>query len=143
MSTKRPQLDNQGLPLDWNFKPDLEITPRQARDLLADTESGFVLIDCREEPEWNLCRVEGSVWIPQGALIAEIDDLEIDPEQKVGVICHHGRRSMQAATLLRSLGYDNAYSVAGGIELWSHDVDPSIPRYEREGSTVKKVSPSQ
>jgi rhodanese-related sulfurtransferase len=45
------------------------------------------------------------------------------------VICHSGRRSLRVASTLRALGFPNAYSVAGGIDLWSVDIDPTIPRY--------------
>jgi len=140
VSIPRPKLDERGLPEDWDFKADLEMTPREAKALLEEEGSGFVLIDCREEEEREFCQVEGSVWIPQGALIAEIDDLELEPGQRVGVICHHGRRSLQAARTLRALGYSGAFSVAGGIELWSFDIDPSIPLYTRSG---REVTPAE
>jgi len=45
------------------------------------------------------------------------------------VLCHHGVRSLQVVAWLRQCGLNNCYSVAGGIDRWSREVDPAIPRY--------------
>ncbi|MEX1116425.1 MAG: rhodanese-like domain-containing protein [Akkermansiaceae bacterium] len=45
------------------------------------------------------------------------------------VYCHHGMCSLRAATFLRSIGVENAFSMGGGIERWSQVIDPEVPRY--------------
>ena len=63
-----------------------------------------------------------------------LDDRGLERDAPFAVLCHHGHRSLRAALLLQQLGFTGARSVFGGIDLWASDVDPSIPRYVREGS---------
>ncbi|MEO1129948.1 MAG: rhodanese-like domain-containing protein [Planctomycetota bacterium] len=58
---------------------------------------------------------------------ARID--EIDEEKTVVVMCHHGIRSLSVAAVLRSIGFEEAYSMAGGIDRWSMEIDQAVPRY--------------
>ena len=51
-------------------------------------------------------------------------------EDRIVVHCHHGGRSQRVTQFLRQQGYDQAQNMAGGIDAWSLDVDPSVPRYE-------------
>ena len=53
---------------------------------------------------------------------------ELNPDQPIAVLCHHGGRSMQVANFLASHGYE-VVNVAGGIHAWSAQVDPSVPVY--------------
>ncbi|MDX9911901.1 MAG: rhodanese-like domain-containing protein [Phycisphaerales bacterium] len=106
---------------------DWEVTPREAARLLRE---GAVLIDVREESEWKTARVEGAILAPLGSLRERADDIEaLDDADHVLVICHHGRRSLQGAAILREKGIAGAMSVAGGIDLWSVAVDAGVPRY--------------
>lgn len=124
---------DDSLPAGHPFRPDLELTPRQAHALLS-REHGLLLIDCRTPQEWAVARVEGSVHIPLDELPDRTDEVEdaiaADESRPVAVLCHHGVRSLKAALFLRQRGIE-AKSVAGGIEQWSVAVDPSVPRYER------------
>jgi rhodanese-related sulfurtransferase len=54
---------------------------------------------------------------------------ELDEDQPIAVLCHHGARSLSVANWLRQQGFSKAQSVAGGIDLWSRVIDPHIPRY--------------
>ena len=54
---------------------------------------------------------------------------ELDEEQSIAVLCHHGARSLSVANWLRQQGFTRAQSVAGGIDLWSRVIDASVPRY--------------
>ncbi|MBX3387684.1 MAG: hypothetical protein KF768_14035 [Phycisphaeraceae bacterium] len=129
----RPTLDNLGLPIGYPFKPDWEVTPRQVRDGLGEgTKSGMIVVDCRRPEEHQHCRIEGTAFIPLSELEQRADELEADDgsrDHPVVIYCHTGRRSLRAAAALRALGYPRAVSMAGGIDLWSIDIDPNVPRY--------------
>jgi rhodanese-related sulfurtransferase len=105
---------------------DLEIKPADAKARLDRGES-LVLVDVREPWEHNLCRLEGAKLVPLGALAASLNTLP-DVEEVI-CYCHHGMRSLDAAAWLRFQGFAKAKSLAGGIERWSVEVDPKVPRY--------------
>lgn len=128
-------LDDQGLPPGYPFRPGLELTPRQAAQRL---QAGTLrLIDCRTRPEWDTARVPGAEHVPLDQIADRAHELEGGP---VAVICHHGVRSLKAVLFLRDHGLDDALSVAGGIDLWSLAVDPSVPRYERDASGCRRLT---
>ena len=122
-----PALDAKGLPAGYPFKPDFEVTPREVRDLL---KSGSVyLIDCRSSAEAAAARIAGARLIPLDDLARQVEEIEAAAgERPIVVHCHMGGRSLKAAIYLRNRGL-NATSMAGGIDLWSVDVDPGVPRY--------------
>jgi len=110
----------------------LEVFPVHLHELLARRERGeigFLLLDCREEEEHAYCRIAGDVLIPLSGFVEKSEKLLAGNDAPVVVYCHHGMRSAQAAMYLRSHGHSRAFSLAGGIELWSREVDPSVPRY--------------
>jgi rhodanese-related sulfurtransferase len=86
----------------------------------------FELVDCRQPWEWELVRLPGARLIPLG----EISDRasEVAGDKPVIVYCHHGVRSLQAAFILRGAGIP-ARSLAGGIDQYSLEADPTLPRY--------------
>ena len=104
----------------------LEITPADVKARLEQGEK-LVLIDVREPWEYALCRIEGAKHVPLGTLAASLETLpDVD---EVICYCHHGMRSLDAAAWLRFQGIERAKSLAGGIERWSIEIDPKIPRY--------------
>src|SRR6202030_169783 len=105
---------------------DLEITPADVKARLARGEKGQ-LVDVREPWEYDLCRIEGAKLIPLGSLAANVDGL-LGVEEVI-CYCHHGMRSLDAAAWLRFQGIEKAKSLSGGIERWSTEVDPHVPRY--------------
>jgi rhodanese-related sulfurtransferase len=122
-------LDARGLPAGYPFQGEFEITPRQAKAGMAD--GSVVLVDCRTRQEWDTARIQGAKHIPLDEFQSRLSELEaLGDEARVAIHCHHGVRSLKAAIFLRQQGVD-AVSVAGGIDLWSQDVDPTVPRYER------------
>lgn len=132
----RAQLDSRGLPLGYDFRPEWEITPRQTKELIADPAKRAVLLDCRRPEEWAAGRIPGALHIAMDVIEKRADELEDDDApngseraRPIAVYCHTGRRSLRVAAALRAMGFPNAYSVAGGIDLWSVDLDPGIPRY--------------
>ncbi|MBL8756828.1 MAG: hypothetical protein JNK35_00185 [Phycisphaerae bacterium] len=126
-----PPLDDRGLPLGYPFKPDWEVTPRQAREALAQPNPPL-LLDCRRPDEHEFCNVAAGLLIPMDQTVARADEIEDAAGGKnspIIVMCHHGRRSMNVTSTLRGLGFSNVKSMAGGIDAWSLSVDPSIRRY--------------
>jgi rhodanese-related sulfurtransferase len=105
---------------------ELEITPAELKARLNNGEK-LVLIDVREPWEHEICRIEGARLVPLGYLAASLNTLpDVD---EVICYCHHGMRSLDAAAWLRFQGFEKAKSLAGGIERWSLEVDPNVPRY--------------
>lgn len=106
-----------------------EVTPRDVQNHLSGG-SPAILIDVREPAEFAFTRIDGSELIPMGSIPAHLQRLEaLADEQTLMVICHHGVRSLQVVSWLRARGVENCFSVAGGIDRWSLEVDPSVPRY--------------
>lgn len=105
---------------------DYEILPVNAARLVEQGEAR--LIDVREPWEYSTAHVEGSVLIPMGEFAARAHQ-ELDPEEHLLVLCHHGMRSLSVTNWLRQQGFERAQSVAGGIQAWSETVDAKVPRY--------------
>jgi rhodanese-related sulfurtransferase len=105
---------------------DLEITPAEVKQRL-DRGEKLVLIDVREPWEFSVCRIEGAKLIPMGTVPANLQALDTDDE--IVVYCHHGVRSLDVTVWLRGQGVEGAKSLAGGIERWSVEIDPNVPRY--------------
>jgi adenylyltransferase/sulfurtransferase len=85
------------------------------------------LIDVREPHEHEICRIEGAKLIPLGDLPNRL--AELDRAALIVVHCHHGPRSSHAVGFLRRQGFGKAANLAGGIEAWSLEIDPTVPRY--------------
>ena len=130
-------LDPRGLPPGYSFKPEYEITPREAREALTGT--GLLLVDVRTIEEWNASRVPGSMHVPLHELEARFGEIEDAAEDadRIAFLCHHGVRSMKAALFARQRGLENAVSVAGGIDLWALAADAEVKRYERGDRGVR------
>ena len=90
-----------------------------------------LLLDVRED--WEVAQValrhEGADWlhIPMNEVPARLGELEAS--RAVVCYCHHGVRSLQVVAFLSARGFDSVYNLAGGIDAWSLQVDPSLPRY--------------
>jgi rhodanese-related sulfurtransferase len=105
---------------------DYEISPADAVTLL---KTGVAkLIDVREPWEFSTAQIEGSVLIPMGDVPARAHQ-ELDPEERLVVLCHHGMRSMNVTVWLRNQGFEQVQSLRGGIDAWSAEVDSAVPRY--------------
>ena len=107
----------------------LEISPQDAAQRLKEAHRA-VLIDVREPEEFAVSRIEGSRLIPMQSVPAQLQQLEsLADESALLILCHHGVRSLQVAAWLRERGIENCYSITGGIDRWSLEIDPSVPRY--------------
>lgn len=96
---------------------------------LRDDNQRFLLLDVRQPNEYEAAKIDGSVLIPMGELSDRISELDTHKDGRIIVHCHHGGRSMQVTQALRSRGFDQAQNMAGGIDVWSQEIDPSVPRY--------------
>lgn len=92
-----------------------------------ENKAPLFLLDVREAHEFNYANIENSVLIPLNQVPNRLR--EIDINQDIVVICHHGIRSMQAANFLAQVGFRNVSNLVGGIDAWSMECDSSVPRY--------------
>jgi rhodanese-related sulfurtransferase len=105
---------------------DLQISAKEVSERIARGDKLF-LLDVREHWEYELSRITGATLIPLGTLPANLNTL-LDADTVI-CYCHHGVRSLDAAVWLRQQGVESARSMAGGIERWSVEIDPRVPRY--------------
>jgi sulfur-carrier protein adenylyltransferase/sulfurtransferase len=87
----------------------------------------LVVIDVREPHEYEIARIDGARLIPLSELPGRLG--EIDGRAEIVTHCHHGLRSLRALELLKGAGFSRVRSLQGGIDAWSVDVDPEVPRY--------------
>ena len=92
-----------------------------------DKGEKLILLDVREQWEFDLAKINGSTLIPLGTLLQSMGKLNRDSE--IIAICHHGMRSADATNFLLQQGFSNVKNLVGGIDAWSAQVDRSIPRY--------------
>src|SRR6202790_2536576 len=117
----------QGSRLSRSQSMDCEITPEDVKNKL-DAGESFTLVDVREPWEFETARIDGAKLIPMGDVPSRAHQ-ELDPEDHVVVVCHHGVRSMNVAVWLRQQGFEKAQSMRGGIDAWSRRVDGKLPMY--------------
>lgn len=104
-----------------------EMTPSGVKGRL-DKGEPLLMLDIREYDEVATASIEGAVHIPMGELGQRLDELPKDKD--VVVFCHTGARSLMVSHQLRRRGYTRVFQMPGGIDLWSQQVDPSVPRYD-------------
>src|SRR3984885_13455203 len=105
---------------------DYEIKVQDAAALLQNGQAR--LIDVREPWEYATPKIDPSLLIPMGDIPSRAHQ-ELDPDDRLLILCHHGARSLSVTNWLRQQRFEAAQSVAGGIDAWSCAVDPRIPRY--------------
>jgi adenylyltransferase/sulfurtransferase len=103
-----------------------EIEPAALRQRM-DNGNDVFLLDVRNPDEFAICRIDGAKLIPLPQLLEGMHQL--DSARDVAVYCHSGIRSAQAVNFLRSVGFSRVKNLRGGIDAWSREVDPSVPRY--------------
>jgi rhodanese-related sulfurtransferase len=103
-----------------------EITAAEAAQILR--ENGARLVDVRETWEFDTTRIEDSLHLPMGEVPTRAHK-ELDVDERLIIVCHHGVRSMNVTAWLRRQGFENAQSLRGGIDAWSLEVDPNVTRY--------------
>jgi adenylyltransferase/sulfurtransferase len=103
-----------------------EIAPRELADRLRAGDD-VTLLDVREPHEWEIARIDGARLIPLGGLAEALPSLESSGD--VVVHCKTGVRSAQAVRQLQAAGFSRVWNLAGGIQRWSEDVDPTVAKY--------------
>ena len=103
-----------------------QITPTQ---LAQELEAGDkpLLLDVREQWEFDHCRIDGSQLMPMQTVPLRLN--ELDPDQRIVCVCHHGARSMQVGLFLESRGFAKVVNLSGGVAAWARSVDPTMPTY--------------
>jgi len=90
-----------------------------------------VVLDVREPHELQMASIQADgftlLTIPMGVIPPRLN--ELNPQQPIACLCHHGGRSMQVASFLKGRGFAHVANIAGGINAWSAEVDPTVPRY--------------
>ena len=102
------------------------ITVRDLKDRL-DKGDKIFLLDVREPHEYSMAKIEGSTLIPLGTLPTSLDQL--NPNDEIVALCHRGMRSADAVGFLLQQGFSNVKNLIGGIDAWSVEIDPEVPRY--------------
>ncbi|HSG30943.1 MAG TPA: molybdopterin-synthase adenylyltransferase MoeB [Thermodesulfobacteriota bacterium] len=105
---------------------DMEITIDEFKEI-RESNKDFVLLDVREDHEYDICKFHEAKLIPLGELASRVN--ELDTADEIVVHCHHGMRSLQATRLLRGMGFKKSKSLAGGIDAWASTHDLDMPRY--------------
>jgi rhodanese-related sulfurtransferase len=107
----------------------LETTPQDVQRRLAAGEK-LLLVDVREPAEFQLARISRAELIPMRTVPAQLQRLEAASDEGTLIVyCHHGVRSLNVVNWLREQGVSGCQSIAGGIDRWSLQIDPSVPRY--------------
>lgn len=106
----------------------LEIDCKSVKAML-DKKADFLLVDCREGDEYQKVHIDKGKLVPMSVIQDRVAELEAYKKKEIVVYCHHGGRSLKVTHWLRSQGFANVKSMAGGIDLWSVEIDPKLPRY--------------
>jgi sulfur-carrier protein adenylyltransferase/sulfurtransferase len=110
--------------VDAASSDDMTVTDLKSR---IDAGTAPMVIDVREPHEHEICRIPGSVLIPQGSLAARLG--ELDREAEIVLHCRSGGRSRRAAAMLRERGFHRVRNLRGGVLAWIDQVDPSQSKY--------------
>ena len=109
------------------------VRPAQLSAWFASAPEGSqpLVLDVREPWELQTASVRADgfelVAIPMGELPTRLD--ELNPARPIACLCHHGARSLRVAAFLQHNGYGHLANITGGIDAWSHENDPAVPRY--------------
>ena len=110
-----------------------QIRPAQLAQWLDSVQSQSlpVVLDVREPHELVTASVGAGAFelvaIPMNSVPQRL--AELDPGRPVACLCHHGARSQRVAAYLQGSGFATVVNIAGGIEAWAHEIDPSVVRY--------------
>jgi rhodanese-related sulfurtransferase len=109
-------------------QPPIEVSVQDVKRMM-DAGEKFLLLDVRQQKEFDTARIPGSMLVPLSELPKRVEELRAHADRPIITHCHKGGRSLQAAQWLRTQGFTDARSMAGGIEAWSQKIDPGVPKY--------------
>ena len=98
-----------------------------AERLRSEGSEALTLLDVREDDEREFAAILPSVHVPMGEIVDRVETLSKD--RPIVVYCHHGGRSSMVAHFLEDRGFERVFNLSGGIDAWSDQVDPKVPRY--------------
>lgn len=98
-----------------------------AQRLADSSQTKPLLLDVREPWEYETCHIPGAILMSMQTVPARMQ--ELDDEQEIVCICHHGARSMQVAQFLERHGFTQLINLTGGVHAWAQQVDPGMPTY--------------
>ena len=108
-----------------------QVRPSQLKDWLQGQDGAPLVLDVREDWERKTASVRAHGFelraIPMGDVPARLAELPQD--RPLAILCHHGGRSQRVAMFLEQQGYTRVANIAGGIDAWSQEIDPGVPRY--------------
>lgn len=104
-----------------------QISVKDLKLLLDSDQSRTLLLDVREQWEFDICRIDGSTLVPMRQIHAAVEQL--DRDRHTVVICHHGVRSRQVCLYLMQLGFNHVVNLQGGVQAWANEIDPGMPTY--------------
>ncbi len=109
-----------------NAPPVVQRLPAKGLKQLLDTGGTLHLFDVRTPEEWEIARIEGATLLDR---VGQQKLMALPQDAAIVLYCHHGIRSMQAASQLVQAGYRRIFNLEGGIDAWSLEVDSDVPRY--------------
>jgi rhodanese-related sulfurtransferase len=105
-----------------------ELTPSAfAERWTGDGDGNVQLVDVREPVELAMASLPWANHIPMAQIPHRL--AELDPARPIVVMCHSGQRSRYVAAYLLANGFEHVYNLRGGIDAWSTELDPELPRY--------------
>ena len=113
---------------DWQTIESHEISPIEVKQKI-DAGEDITLVDVRTSDERDKASLPNVLHIPRDDVHARYTEIGDDPSKAIVVFCHHGIESEQVMHQLWGLGYQNAKVMSGGIDAWSVEADPTVPRY--------------
>lgn len=105
----------------------IQVSPESLQQQLQENPQAYFLLDVREPFEYQIASLDNSVLIPMNQITECLE--EMDKEQAIVVICHHGMRSENVAYYLDQQGFSQVFNLTGGIDAWARSCDPSIALY--------------
>jgi rhodanese-related sulfurtransferase len=106
----------------------LEIDCQSVKKSL-DAGEDLLILDCREADEYAAAHIDQAKLIPMSEIADRLRELEPHRDRHIVVHCHHGGRSRRVVRWLREQGFSQVQNLTGGIDQWSQEIDPSVPRY--------------
>ena len=104
------------------------VTASELAEMLANGEHRApFLLDVREPWEFRICHIDGSVYMPMNTVPDRLS--ELNTEQPIVCICHHGVRSMEVGLFLERQGFSRVINLTGGVDAWALQVDTTMPTY--------------
>ena len=103
------------------------VSVAEAKSRHDEADSSLTFLDCREPFELEIASIRGATNIPMSEISERFGELDIDDE--IIVFCHSGIRSQEVTAFLESQGFPRVRNMVGGIDAWSREIDPEVPRY--------------